>query len=734
MAVVVQRLARLHVVEPAASASVDGWLRHEWPEDLPRTGLVALRVPLPVRVGTRFVRNGWQSWSAPTVGRLGGRVTRPDGRAARAMYHLFADPAYDGDESYDVLAADGFVAGFLSGGGVLVARPATGDLLAVREAGGPHPALWCASGDADALLADLLRRCAGRVPTRLPVGWSSWTAHGPRVDEALLDDELRSARGLGLDVFAVDDGYQAALGDWVAGERFPGGLDRLAARVREEGLTPGLWLAPFLAVPHSRVVTEHPEWVLRDESGEPVPVTDVDYWSGRTLALDASRDDVLEHVAATVRRLVETGFGYLKLDFLYAAAMAGEHAVPGPADRRLRRALATLREAAGDETFVVGCGSPLWPAIGLVDAMRIGPDVTPTWGSDNGEQAACLSNGWRAARLRAPMHGRLWANDPDAVFLRRLRPPVVDDLTDAERHGFARWVAASGQVLFDSDRLADLTDGDRAEWSVLVARHRAGPDQTESVALARVPAPRAPAEAGPVELAEGLWAVAGPGITHSWDANAYLLTPGAPVLIDCGSPAGSPALLRNLGACGVAPGDLVAVVATHGHWDHVGGAAALAAHGAPLLVHPGDLEAVRTGDPVLTTASLLYGASFPPVAEAVALDDGAVLRCGEASIHVVATPGHTPGSVCFLLKLGGRRILLAGDTLFGGFSAAIGSDLEAWRRSLERIADLDADLLSWGHGPPELVDDVPRRLAEAQAMFGAFLDPWFKPFHRRFVY
>jgi glyoxylase-like metal-dependent hydrolase (beta-lactamase superfamily II) len=220
--------------------------------------------------------------------------------------------------------------------------------------------------------------------------------------------------------------------------------------------------------------------------------------------------------------------------------------------------------------------------------------------------------------------------------------------------------------------------------------------------------------------------VAGPGITHSWDAAAYLVTGRRCALVDCGTGMSGDALDAALQACGACPRDLDVVVATHGHFDHLGDGARLHAAGVPVLVHPGDQTAVRSGDPVRTCAGPLYGQSFRPF-EPATTTDGDRFDLGQARLDVVHTPGHTPGSVCVVATVGSLRVLLAGDTLWGGFSADFGSDEQAWRGSLDRLSRLDIDALSFGHGITRLLGDPAGRLAEAQARFGTMFDPWFRP-------
>lgn len=230
---------------------------------------------------------------------------------------------------------------------------------------------------------------------------------------------------------------------------------------------------------------------------------------------------------------------------------------------------------------------------------------------------------------------------------------------------------------------------------------------------------------GPVHLCGDLYQVAGGDLTHPYDAGAYLLKGSQCVLIDCGSVDGHPALLANLRRLGVAPTDLAAVYATHGHYDHVSGLAPLRALAdVPLWLHPAEREAVRSGDGLMTSAALLYERAFPPLTVEHALHDGQVLPGG---VRVIHTPGHSPGSVCFLFETGGRRVLLAGDTLWGGFHSALGSDIDDWRDSLERLSLERFDVMSFGHVVSHLVLDAQAKVAAARRRLGVLYDPWFVP-------
>ena len=271
-----------------------------------------------------------------------------------------------------------------------------------------------------------------RHPGKPLSGWCSWYRWFDRVDEAAALENLEwlAARHetLPLDVFLLDDGYERAIGDWHPPWRgFPAGLPDLAHRARQAGLQPGLWMAPFAANASSDVVRDHPDWILRDESGDPVPIGLV----GSTFpyALDCTHPQVLDHLSSIVSAAVhEWGFQVLKLDFLYAAALRGRHHDPSRTRAQaFHYALGRLREAAGEECWIIGCGCPLGPAIGLVDSLRVSPDVAPYWHPHYRglqvilrEEATvpAARNSTRNAVNLAPLHRRWWVNDPDCVLLR----------------------------------------------------------------------------------------------------------------------------------------------------------------------------------------------------------------------------------------------------------------------------------------------------------------------------
>ncbi len=237
-----------------------------------------------------------------------------------------------------------------------------------------------------------------------------------------------------------------------------------------------------------------------------------------------------------------------------------------------------------------------------------------------------------------------------------------------------------------------------------------------------------------VKLIGNLYVVGGANLSHPWDANAFLIAGDEPTLIDCGSVLGYNGLKRGLAEVGCAPRDLKRVLATHGHWDHLSAMAKLRTESdAALLVQEAERAVVESGDWERTSA-FLYDCAFPPVHVDGYLTDGDAFSVSGVKIHVYHTPGHTPGCVCFHLEMAGVKILIAGDTIYGGYHPRIGSNVDTWRASLERLLELDFDALAIGHSTPTLMFDAKTRVREASERFGTYFDPWFKPFHANFRY
>ena len=298
-----------------------------------------------------------------------------------------------------------------------------------------------------------------RIPERTPTGWCTWYHYFGFNTAQDVYANLGAIRRnhLPLNLVMIDDGYQAGIGDWLTldSERFTD-MAAVAATIHREGRVPGIWIAPFGLADDSQTWANHPDWAIRDEAGEPVLA-----WNhfGRPIyALDTTHPDAADWLHATLRTMrQEWGYEAFKADFLFAAALPGHrHDRQATRAQALRRGLMLIRDAIGDDTFLLGCGAPLGPAVGLVDGMRIGPDVSTTWEPLLQEDLSApgTANALRNSIARAYTHRRLWAADPDCLLAR----PKGDSskLTLYEARTLATIIALTGSMLLDSDRVGDL--------------------------------------------------------------------------------------------------------------------------------------------------------------------------------------------------------------------------------------------------------------------------------------
>ncbi|MFI7388066.1 glycoside hydrolase family 36 protein [Streptomyces sp. NPDC049813] len=280
---------------------------------------------------------------------------------------------------------------------------------------------FLAHGAEDEVFAAYARHLAerlGRSGKRAGDVWCSWYAYYENITEEQLTKDITALRGLPFDVVQVDDGWERMVGDWHPNDKFPAGMRALADRITEAGLRPGLWIAPFIALPGSRTARERPELLLRDAHGDPVIAGH--NWGTGYHTLDLTLSAAQDHLRDTIRRVTrEWGFTYLKLDFIGAGTAPGVRATDLGREEAYRLGLRIIREEAGPDAYLLGSGAPLLPSLGLIDAIRSGPDVAPLW-----EHYATQDPSDALARNAVvnTVH-RLWQSpllevDPDVVYFR----------------------------------------------------------------------------------------------------------------------------------------------------------------------------------------------------------------------------------------------------------------------------------------------------------------------------
>ncbi len=200
------------------------------------------------------------------------------------------------------------------------------------------------------------------------------------------------------------------------------------------------------------------------------------------------------------------------------------------------------------------------------------------------------------------------------------------------------------------------------------------------------------------EIAEGIYLIGGPNVTRPEDAAVYLVDFGDElVMIDSGAGNSSSQLDRNIEMLGLKPSKLTQIILTHCHIDHIGSAPYFREkYKSEIVIHELDARALETGDSMKTAANW-YGTTFPPTRVDRKLKGAhEILNFGQEDLHCLHTPGHTPGSISVYLDRAGQRILF-GQDIHGPFNRAFDSDIAAWRKSMNVLLLLEADILCEGH-------------------------------------
>jgi len=199
-------------------------------------------------------------------------------------------------------------------------------------------------------------------------------------------------------------------------------------------------------------------------------------------------------------------------------------------------------------------------------------------------------------------------------------------------------------------------------------------------------------------------------ISNRYDCHVYLINGGGELaLIDSGVGMDAQRILDNTVAEGFRLGDISKVLLTHAHADHSGGCAALKAKlGVSVIMASEEARFLQTANEDELGLTLARSAGwYPPEYRLkpchvdVELEDGHEITVGELHIKAIKAPGHSRGSVCYMMKGRELNYLFTGDTVFlrGHISLlnAPGSSLEDYRHGINKLANLGVDALLPGH-------------------------------------
>jgi glyoxylase-like metal-dependent hydrolase (beta-lactamase superfamily II) len=201
-----------------------------------------------------------------------------------------------------------------------------------------------------------------------------------------------------------------------------------------------------------------------------------------------------------------------------------------------------------------------------------------------------------------------------------------------------------------------------------------------------------------IQITEEVWQVGGESLTDPEDAAVYLIRFGEQAaLIDAGTGKAHERLTVNIEKWGVNASQIEYIFLTHCHYDHTGGAQKVReAFDCKIVAHELDAVYLERGDSNVTGARW-YGEVLEPLTvdhKITSFKDSFLL--GNRTIQSFHTPGHSPGSVVYLVESRERRILF-GQDVHGPLDPLLLSNREDYIRSLKFLLTLKADILGEGH-------------------------------------
>lgn len=382
----------------------------------------------------------------------------------------------------------GLVVGYLennaSMGRVFIEPAVNADAFSIRLESGYEPGFTLAPGasissdrvifilddDPYRALEAYAQAMAGNVKNKPPLnppinGWCSWfSVFGDVTEQEVVRNAEFVAKHLkpyGFEYIQIDDGFYRAFGDWEGNAKFPHGMKWLAGNIRELGLKPGIWFAPYVIAEGTDIHRNHPDWLVHRPDGKlkqigPGLVEDSEQAARanpKLYSLDLSHPQAAEWFSNLFKTAAnDWGYEFFKIDFVDWSTLAADKYYEPTATRAglYRKGAELIRQAVGPKRHVLDCG-PGPVSVGLIDSMRIELDQPPvTWNQYFLQHA---SSGPAAAK-RYYYNQRTWINDADML--------VMSQLTLPQSQAAATLLALSGGPMISGDRLTDL-DAPRLE-------------------------------------------------------------------------------------------------------------------------------------------------------------------------------------------------------------------------------------------------------------------------------
>jgi glyoxylase-like metal-dependent hydrolase (beta-lactamase superfamily II) len=199
----------------------------------------------------------------------------------------------------------------------------------------------------------------------------------------------------------------------------------------------------------------------------------------------------------------------------------------------------------------------------------------------------------------------------------------------------------------------------------------------------------------PFKICDSVYQIGGAEISHPYDCSVYMVDAGELVVIDSGAGMSYEKLIDSIEALGFKPKNIKKIIVTHHHIDHVG-----ALHyfkddlKVEIIAHTEDVKGIESG---VGIGADFYQVDHIPCAVNIKLEgDNGTMKVGDFDFNWIHIPGHTPGSIAVYTTIGGKKVLF-GQDIHGPYNPAWGADSAQAKKSLQKLIDLNADILCEGH-------------------------------------
>lgn len=322
----------------------------------------------------------------------------------------------------------------------------------------------------DRLAADLNRNHPPlpQPPLDKRAGWCTWYGVGNAGNQKIVTQaaEFFSNNLPQMKFIQIDEGYNLE-GDLELVDPKWGDMKAAADAIKAQGMLPAIWVGPFVADYRSKTLAAHPDWYVQGDDGTPMDSAKISFggWRGGFWRpLDGSNPAACAYLEKTFKMMREDyGITYFKLDAnFWGTIHGGKHFNPKSTRvEAYRRGMEAVLRGAGPGAVILGCNAPMWPSLGLVNAMRTGNDLARNIGSFRAAARENLMRGWQ--------NGRLWVLDPDCVLLagdwqKKKGEPMPDNI----RLLHASVVHAAGGLVLSGDKIPDLGSEQKAILQKLV--------------------------------------------------------------------------------------------------------------------------------------------------------------------------------------------------------------------------------------------------------------------------